>query len=128
MDRVVAGLLRRDGQVLLCHRRHDRRHYPDVWDLPGGRVEPGESLVDALRRELEEELGIIAMPAEKTPLVTLTADNLRLDIYLVDNWLGEIRNLAPDEHDELRWTSPTEAAGLKLADDSYVKLLQRALA
>ena len=55
---VVAGLLVRDGRVLLCHRFAGRQWFPDVWDLPGGHVECGEPPINALARELEEELGI----------------------------------------------------------------------
>lgn len=61
---VVAGVLRRNGRLLLFHRRPDRTHYPDVWDLPGGHVEVGESTIDALVRELAEELGVRPYPAE----------------------------------------------------------------
>lgn len=55
---VVAGLLRRDGQLLLCHRHPARANYPNVWDLPGGHIDPDESMADSLVRELDEELGI----------------------------------------------------------------------
>lgn len=99
---VVAGLLRRDQRILLCHRRADRSHYPDTWDLPGGRVEPGETLVETLRRELEEELGIVVRPSQTTPWVTLTDDRLQLHIFVVDDWAEEPANAAPDEHDEIR--------------------------
>lgn len=125
---VVAGLLRRGGQVLLCHRRADRSHYPDVWDLPGGRVEPGETLGDALTRELEEELGIVARLSGGNPWVTLTNQELEFHIFLVDEWHGEPNNLAPDEHDEIRWTRADGVAELELADSSYVRILKRALA
>lgn len=51
---IVAAMLVRDGRVLLCHRCAARRWYPDVWDLPGGHVEGGESPGTALAREVYE--------------------------------------------------------------------------
>ena len=57
-EQVVAGVLRNNGQMLLCHRRTDRIGWPNVWDLPGGHIDSGESSAEALVRELEEELGV----------------------------------------------------------------------
>jgi 8-oxo-dGTP diphosphatase len=54
---VVAGLVVRDGEVLISQRRADQS-LPLQWEFPGGKVEPGEAPVDALVRELREELGI----------------------------------------------------------------------
>ena len=53
---VVCGALVENGAVLLVHRSPTRRAYPDLWDLPGGHVEAGESELKALAREMDEEL------------------------------------------------------------------------
>ena len=59
MKRVVAGLIIENGKLLVCQRtRHQTM--PLKWEFPGGKIEEGEQPRDALRRELEEELGIIA--------------------------------------------------------------------
>ena len=58
MQRVVVGALIRGGRVLLVHRRPNKRANPDVWDLPGGLIEQGESELEALERELRGELGL----------------------------------------------------------------------
>jgi 8-oxo-dGTP diphosphatase len=55
--RVVAGLIRRTGQVLLTQRKPGR-HLGLSWEFPGGKVEVGETDEQALKRELQEELGI----------------------------------------------------------------------
>ena len=125
--RMVAGLLQRSGRVLLCHRRADRDFYPGVWDLPGGHVQAGESIMDALARELREELGIVPQLAQDAPFWTFEADGLHLFVYLIHHWQGEARNAAPDEHDKIAWVSFEELSGLDLADPSYSEMLARAL-
>ena len=57
MKRVVAAVIEKDGKLLVCQRtRHQTM--PLKWEFPGGKIEEGEQPRDALRRELEEELGI----------------------------------------------------------------------
>lgn len=52
-----------DGHVLLCRMPPDRGVFPGQWGLPGGGVEPGERIHDALVREVEEELGVAVVSA-----------------------------------------------------------------
>jgi 8-oxo-dGTP diphosphatase len=61
---VVAGIIERDGRVLICQRRADSRH-PLKWEFPGGKVEEGEDPAGALARELKEELAIEAEAGEE---------------------------------------------------------------
>jgi len=60
---VVAGLIFRDGRLLVC-QRHENGRFPLKWEFPGGKVELGESDVEALGRELREELGIAVREAK----------------------------------------------------------------
>src|SRR5206468_11634339 len=62
--RVVAGVLVRDGKALVCKRSPVRPH-AGKWEFPGGKAEPGETLAETLRRELREELGIVAEIGEE---------------------------------------------------------------
>jgi len=64
MKRVVAALIMQDGKLLVCQRtRHQTM--PLKWEFPGGKIEEGEQPRDALRRELDEELGIQATVADE---------------------------------------------------------------
>ncbi len=101
------GALVRDGRVLLVHRRPDKRAYPDVWDLPGGLIEAGESELEALTRELHEELGVRIETGSASLLSRLTAgpaeEPALLSAWLVRDWQGTPANVAPEEHDDLGW-------------------------
>ena len=107
MQEVVVGALVREGRVLLVHRRPDKRAYPDVWDLPGGLLEPGESELDALARELREELGVRIATRSASHLCRVSAgpddEPALLSAWLVREWQGTPSNVAPEEHDGLGW-------------------------
>jgi len=124
---VVAGIVIRAGQVLLCHRSPDRTWYPDVWDLPGGHIAANESPSQALVRELREELGIDATVPPGPEFARLVAADVDCVIWIVTDWVGTPSNLAPDEHDEVAWWSLPALSGLRLAHQDYPSLVRRAL-
>jgi 8-oxo-dGTP diphosphatase len=107
MHQVVVGAPVREGQVLLVHRSPTRRAYPNVWDLPGGHLETGESELTALVREMREELGVEIAPVSVDLLCRLEAgrgeDAVLLSTWLVGDWEGTPTNIAPDEHDQIQW-------------------------
>ncbi|MGA9747064.1 MAG: NUDIX domain-containing protein [Nocardioides sp.] len=106
------GALVRDGRVLLVHRSPDKRAFPDVWDLPGGHLEAGESELDALARELHEELGVQMVTGSASQLCRLSVGSADapalLSAWLVDDWHGSPANLAPEEHDDIGWVDLAE--------------------
>ena len=119
----VGALLVRGDRVLLGRRADDRAWLPGAWDLFGGHLEPGEDAGQALRRELREELGIVA--GAMRPLGTLEAGGeWRRRVFAVDRWRGEPRNRQPLEHAELRWMTREEAqARLALAHAGFAALI-----
>jgi mutator protein MutT len=125
---VVAAALHRDKRVLLCHRAPTRRWFPEVWDFPGGHVEPGEVPVDALARELLEELGIEVQELRPDPLITKVNDQLDLTVWVCTAWGGLLENRQPAEHDDLRWFTQADLADLPLADPAYLLALRGLLA
>ena len=88
----AAALIAADGYVLLQERPVGGT-LAGLWEFPGGKVEPGETPVAALVRELEEELGIVVAAADAHPLtfVTHALDNreLLLLLFKVEGWHGE---------------------------------------
>jgi len=94
MKRVVAGLIFKDGKVLVCQRtRHQTM--PLKWEFPGGKIEEGEQPRDALRRELDEELGIDARIAEEVSRIVHEypgGGSVELRFFLVPEYQGEIEN------------------------------------
>jgi len=70
MIEVSVALLRREGRIFLQRRALDARWLPGLWELPGGKVEPGESAAEAVLREVREELGVQARLGAALPAVT----------------------------------------------------------
>lgn len=112
--RVVAAAIVRDGKCLVGQRPRGGS-FGELWEFPGGKVEPSETAIEALRREIQEELGV--------------------EIH-VDSWLGQGRAVARErfivldvywstlahgepqarEHLELRWIGADEIDDLDWAD------------
>ncbi len=81
----------------------------------------------ALVRELDEELGIGIEPPEQPPWATVQAEGVELNVFIIESWEGDPRNVATDEHDDMRWVGSKDIAQLDLAHPRYPQLLLRAL-
>ncbi len=107
---VAVGVIHREGRILLS-RRHLDSHQGGLWEFPGGKVEPGEQVTDALRRELEEELGIRVQACE--PLLEVRHDYGDKEVWLDVWWVGEYSGQEQGrEGQPLCWASPEQLTAL----------------
>jgi 8-oxo-dGTP diphosphatase len=94
MKRVVAALIWKDEKILICQRtRH--QPMPLKWEFPGGKIEEGEQPRDALRRELDEELGIAAVVGDEVARIQHqypSGSSIELRFFDVRAYNGEIEN------------------------------------
>ena len=121
---VAAGILRDPrGQILISERICDGP-FNGLWEFPGGKIAAGESPVEALHRELDEELGIrIACSRPFMDLLHEYADRtVQLEFFVVSEWHGEPRGR---EGQRIRWVHASELdiAELLPADAPVVSAL-----
>ena len=106
---VVAALLFEQGRLLIC-QRSAKGQFPNQWEFPGGKIEPGEDPKEALRRELREELGIRAeIGAEVWRTEHQYAGHLpiRLLFFSVRSYSGEVQNRV---FQQILWAAPRDLA------------------
>ena len=123
---VVAAILRDARGRILLTRRTDGRDLAGLWEFPGGKVEPGESVEEALRRELREELGIVIGAIE--PLIAVPHayphKRILLDVQRVATFSGRARGV---EGQALAWVEPARLTSYPMpaADRPVVAALQQ---
>ncbi|MFJ5529879.1 (deoxy)nucleoside triphosphate pyrophosphohydrolase [Streptomyces sp. NPDC093261] len=103
---VVVGAALLDDGRLLAARRSAPPELAGRWELPGGKVEPGETPEHALVRELREELGVTAEPVGRVPGEWPLKPG-----YVLRVWTARLLAGRPEplqDHDALRWLTPDE--------------------
>lgn len=124
--RVSVGVLTHGQRLLICQRRPQDPH-PLQWEFPGGKAQEGEADATCLQRELQEELGIVAMIGAELLQATHTYPNGRtvaLRFFHVPSYSGEIKNL---QFHTLTWAEPTQlpAYDFLAGDLAFVAALAR---
>lgn len=121
---IVVGLVRNAAnELLLCKMAKDRGVFPNQWGLPGGGIETGEKMEGALRRELQEELGIKITDIKPVMFKDGTYEksfpgNIKKTVYMIFlifqcKALDESLNLN-EEFVEYRWVKENELKSLEL--------------
>lgn len=111
---VAAGIILRDKQVLIA-RRHAHQHQGERWEFPGGKLEAGESALDALKRELCEEIAIDVVAAESF----MTADYAYPDKHVQLHFFKVTRFKRMPVHQEnqvMRWVPIVELVDYPFPD------------
>lgn len=112
--RVVGAVVVRDGRIMMTQRLADAPRWPDLWEFPGGKVEPGETDRDALERELEEELDLRVAVGRQIERVEIDRGNgelLDFRAYRCTIVAGEPE---PIEVQAIAWLTLDEAAALPM--------------
>ncbi len=122
---VVAAIIR-DNQKILITQRFDNVHLPGLWEFPGGKVEPDESLTAALEREIREELGVTILVGDEFFSVVhdYTPKSVRLHFFNCAIIDGEPH---PLEVADMRWVRPEELGQFEFppADADLIAILRR---
>jgi len=122
---VAVGVIKNSrGEILIAKRAADA-HQGGLWEFPGGKVEQGETVLDALKREFKEEVNITIESAE--PLMKIEHNYgdkiVLLDIWRCEHFLGEAKGL---EGQVVRWVSIAELSDYQFpeANQAIIKTLQ----
>lgn len=109
---VVAAIIEQDGSVFCAHKPDAKQGVAPGWEFPGGKIEPGETSEQALRRELAEELGVrvSTMWLFDTVEFDYPTFHLHMDCLVCRLAPGESPQLK--EHDEGRWVTRDELLSL----------------
>lgn len=104
---VAVGIIFNSSGKVLIANRPPQKYLPGLWEFPGGKVEDSETVLQALIRELQEELGIDVQTAEEFTQIDHTYPDriVLLDVWRIYDFHGEPSGL---EGQEVRWVLPEE--------------------
>ena len=111
----IAFMLVKNGRLLVEKRKLSKKVDPGCVSIPGGHVEDGESLEEALYRELDEELGIVPDAVRYIcTLIHYSQEIQKIHYFAIESWDGDISNR---EADSLHWIQIGEVNNLDIAVD-----------
>ncbi|TMN94301.1 8-oxo-dGTP diphosphatase MutT [Pseudoalteromonas sp. S558] len=87
---VAVGVIKKNNAIFIC-KRADEQHQGGLWEFPGGKVEAGESVFAALKRELIEEVGLTIHSSSQLMVIEHDYGDkcVKLDVHVVSNFSGE---------------------------------------
>jgi len=133
---IVCPVIQNEGEYLLCKMAADRGVFPGQWALSGGGMEPGETMEEALRREIREELGEELDITEVKPWAF--RDDVRMKtyadgtteeiymIYLIFDCVSANRAITfNEEFQEVIWISPEAMKGMDLNEATRITFAEK---
>ena len=102
------------GRVLLLRRSARARHARGCWELPGGKPDAGENLIQTVRREVREETGLSLVPVKLAGVVEGSAPGLHVAMIIFEANTAKLEVRLSPEHDAFQWVVPMRIAALKL--------------
>lgn len=125
--KVAGAAIQKDGKIF-CGQRPDGKVLGGFWELPGGKLEKGETFKEALIREIDEELGVKIKIGEFVGEVVHQYDyvNIEFRVYMATIISGEIKLF---EHQDSKWLKPEELESLNWppATVGIIKMLKEKL-
>ena len=118
---AVGAIVVRNNELLMVRRGNDPGR--GLWSLPGGRVEHGEYLADALRREVSEETGLEVTVGDLVGIFEVVGDAHYVVLDFFARAEGEISPEAADDVDEVRWV-PLDEVGTLDCTPRFVETLR----
>ena len=121
---VVAAVIERDGKILIARRRAGT-HLGGLWEFPGGKREPGETLEEALDREIGEELEASSVVGEQIEIVEWAYPDKRVRLHFFRCHLRD--EPRPIEGQEIAWVRPADLGRYEFpaADQALIQRLRR---
>ncbi len=113
----VAGICFKGDEVLIAKRASSRKLYPGLWECGGGQVDPGESFEDAVKRQLKEELGVVAKPVEVLSTYAIETPEGKIPgikiICMFEDYVDKKGPRISEEHAECRWQPVSKLEGFE---------------
>ena len=108
MKNIGMAIVVHDGKILIAQRKKSMKQ-GGLWEFPGGKIEPGETASDCIRREFMEELGMTLQLGDYYGEMTYTYPDI--GVFHFDTFWATCDNPAPnrmDAHEQIAWVSPVE--------------------
>ena len=112
LEVVGALLYDSEGRMLAC-RRPPEDVWGGWWEFPGGKIDSGELEIEALKREILEELSIAVFPKNRVASLSHDYSDRKVNLYIWDCGRVDSESIQPTEHDEVRWLNSNELDQVK---------------